>query len=205
MYIALDETFFLAQIDMATNATQQTDLVEMLNDARQEIARLRRDVDDPEIVRMSKIYMDETVDLAKQNSSAFKILMFMVSKMSKVNALMISNESLEKLTGSSNSTIKRAIRHLREEGWIDVVKSGSSNIYRINSNIFWHESSDGKWAEFPLHAVVNFDEQDESTKNRVAGRLTRHIPLVIDDDYSKGKNPRSIDTDGQLSLIQPDN
>jgi len=190
-------------MDMTTEKTNQADLAAMLNNAHQEIARLKRNVDDPEIVRMSKIYMDETIDLAKQNASAFKILMLMVSKMTQVNSLMISNESLEKLTGSSNSTIKRAVRHLREEGWLDVIKAGASNIYRINSDIFWHETSEGKWAEFPTHVVSNFDEQDEFTKNRVPGRFTRQIPLVIDDDYSRSRN-RRIDSDGQLNLLQPD-
>lgn len=190
-------------MEMATDKTNQTDLAAMLDNALQENARLRRNVDDPEIVRMSKIYMDETIDLAKQNASAFKILMLMVSKMTKVNSLMISNESLEKLTGSSNSTIKRAVRHLREEGWIDVVKAGSSNIYRINSNIFWHETADGKWAEFPTHVVSSFDEQDDITRKRVPGRFTRQIPLVIDDDYTRWQNQR-IDGDGQLNLLQPE-
>ncbi|MDM5181737.1 hypothetical protein PO883_31650 [Massilia sp. DJPM01] len=190
-------------MDMTTDKTHQPNLEAMLDNAHKEIARLKRDVDDPEIVRMSKIYMDETIDLAKQNASAFKILMLMVSKMTKVNSLMISNESLEKLTGSSNSTIKRAVRYLREEGWLDVVKAGSSNIYRINSDIFWHETSDGKWAEFPTHVVSSFDEQDEITKNRVPGRFTRQIPLVLDDDYSRSRN-RRMASDGQLNLLQPD-
>ncbi|NHZ99077.1 helix-turn-helix domain-containing protein [Massilia sp. CCM 8734] len=190
-------------MNMTTDKTQQPNWEAMLDNAHKEIARLKRDVDDSEIVRMSKIYMEETIDLAKQNASAFKILMLMVSKMTKTNALMISNESLEKLTGSSNSTIKRAVRHLREEGWLDVLKAGSSNIYRINSDIFWNETRTGKWAEFPTHVVSSFDEQDEITKNRVPGRFTRQIPLVLDDDYSRSRNQR-MGSDGQLNLLQPD-
>lgn len=161
----------------------QTDVEAQLENANNEIARLQRIVQDPEVVRMGKIYMDETVRLANHSPAAFRVLMVMLGKMTRSNSLLISNSMLEKLTEQSNSTVKRAIRLLREQDWIEVVKTGASNVYRVNSNIFWHDSEHGKIAEITANVILDFDEQDEATRARIPNQYTRHIPLANSSDY----------------------
>lgn len=168
----------------STTPTDPAELSASLDIANREVARLRGVLDNPDVVRIHKIYMDETIKLSNQSPAAFKVLMVFVSKMVVNNSLLISNDSLEKITKLSNSTVKRAIKLLRDDKWIDVVKVGTSNVYRINSDIFWHETANGKWAEFGSHVVLGFDEQDDITQQRVPGHYTRDIPFVTSSDPS---------------------
>lgn len=162
-------------------------LVAELESTRRELARVKHGAVNSDFVQLSKIYMDETVDLANRAPAAFTVLMALVKQMNKVNSVMISNESLEKICGISNSTVKRAIKILREQQWIDVLKIGTSNVYRVNSNVFWQDRADGKWASFQAQVVLNFDEQDDTTKKKPVKSWTRHIPLVEADDMQREK------------------
>jgi hypothetical protein len=183
---------------MGTSSVSMQELASQLESAQQELVRLRHDAANPDYVQLSKIYMDETVALANESGAAFKVLMVLVRQMDRVNSVLISNESLEKLTKQSTSTVKRAVKLLREKQWVDVFKIGTSNLYRVNSSIFWQDGSDGKWASVQANVYINFDEQDEQTKARLPGTWTRQIPLVRADDYSQGfdspaDNQRNLD------------
>lgn len=175
------------QLTSQSNPQAMSDLEVKLQNAMGEVARLQQIVEDPDVVQMNKIYMDEVVKLANQAPAAFKILMVMIGKMQQFNSLLISNEALGKLTTSSSSTVKRSIKLLRELEWIEVLKLGTSNVYRVNSGRVWQNSESGSWAEFGAHVILNQDEQDEFTRERVPGTFTRHIPLVAANDYGSAK------------------
>jgi Fe2+ or Zn2+ uptake regulation protein len=172
-------------LDDAAGGHSRTQLAAELESTRRELARVKHGAVNSDFVQLSKIYMDETVSLANHAPAAFMVLMTLVKQMNKANSVMISNESLERICGVSNSTIKRAIKILREQQWIDVLKVGTSNVYRVNSNVFWQDRADGKWASFQAQVVLNFDEQDETTKKKPVKSWTRHIPLVEADDANR--------------------
>jgi len=117
--------------------------------------------------------------------------------MNKQNSVMISQDSLCSLTKLSIATVKRAVALLREQKWLDVVKVGTANLYRVNSNVVWQDREDGCWASFFAVVVANFNEQDEMTKCRLKVR-TRHIPFVEADDEI---NDRSNTVRTELNLI----
>jgi len=73
---------------------------------------------------------------------------------------------------------------LREQQWLEVLKVGTANVYRVNSEVFWQDRADGRWTSFQAQVVANFDEQDEVTKKMPSVR-TRHIPLVEADDANQ--------------------
>lgn len=152
-----------------------------------DVARLQNVLDNPDVVRMNKIYLEEVVALSNKSTPALKVLMILVGKMSEVNSVVISSETLEKIARLSNSSVKRALKILREDEWLDVGKVGTMNIYRINSDIFWHETPDGVFAQFQANVVLNLDEQDEITRKRTPGVMTRNIPMVTAGDYKNEK------------------
>jgi hypothetical protein len=152
-----------------------------------DVARLQNVLDNPDVVRMNKIYLEEVVALSNKSTPALKVLMILVGKMSEVNSVVISSETLEKIARLSNSSVKRALKILREDEWLDVGKVGTTNIYRINSDIFWHETPDGVFAQFQANVVLNLDEQDEITRKRTPGVMTRNIPMVTAGDYKNEK------------------
>lgn len=109
----------------------------------------------------------------------------LVKVMNKQNAVMISQESLAKLTKLSKPTIKRAVALLREQQWIDVLKVGTANVYRVNSGVFWTARADGRWASFSAEVILNFDEQDERTKAAPVNPpkpILRHTPFLHADE-----------------------
>jgi len=185
-------------LDDGAGGHSRTELAAQLESTRRELARVKHGAVNSDFVQLSKIYMDETVSLANHAPAAFTVLMTLVKQMNKANSVMISNESLERICGVSNSTIKRAIKILREQQWIDVLKVGTSNVYRVNSNVFWQDRADGKWASFQAQVVLNFDEQDETTKKKPVKSWTRHIPLVEATDANR--QPPEQAAQGELGI-----
>ncbi len=152
---------------------------------RGELAKLKSGAVNQGFVQVSRRYLDELDELAFRSPSARKLLTSLVKAMNKQNAVMISQESLVKLTGLSKPTIKRSVALLREQQWIDVLKVGTANVYRVNSGVFWTARADGRWASFSAEVILNFDEQDEITKAAPINppkTTLRHIPFVHADE-----------------------
>jgi len=161
-----------------------TDQSGELERLRHEIAQLKAGAVNRGFVQVSRKYLDDLDALAFQSPSARKLLTSLVKAMNRQNAVMVSQESLVKLTGLSKPTIKRALALLREQQWVEVLKVGTSNVYRVNSSVFWTARADGRWASFSAEVLVNFDEQDEITKAQaqLAAPKLRHIPMLEADD-----------------------
>jgi hypothetical protein len=182
-------------------STEKTAPAEVqLRSAQRELTRLKSGAVNAGFIQVSKVYIDEMNDLAQHAASAHRVLWTLIKEMNKQNAVMISQDSLCKLTKLSSATVKRAVALLREQQWLEVLKMGTANIYRVNSNVVWQDRADGRWASFNAHVILNFDEQDGVTKASPSVR-TRHIPFVEADDevvaVSKTKGP-------QLNLIDED-
>lgn len=165
-----------------------------LQSAQKELARLKTGAVNAGFIQVSKAYIDEMNDLAQHAPSAHRVLWTLIKEMNKQNAVMVSQDSLCKLTKLSAATVKRSVALLREQQWLEVLKMGTANIYRVNSNVFWQDRADGRWASFNAHVILNFEEQDSVIKANPSVR-TRHIPFVeADDGVIREKHP-------QLSLI----
>jgi len=120
------------------------------------------------------------IDLSPQSA---KILLLMVEKMNKQNAIMIPQDSLQKVFGlKSRSTITKAISVLKKQRWIDVKKVGSMNIYRVNSTAFWQSNAQTKGHVSCFEASLkNCDEEgkkvyDENWK----GIKIKSLPVLLD-------------------------
>lgn len=153
-----------------------------------EIDRAVADIEDREVrvrnagfVQVSKVYIDEMNQLAMHAPAAHRALWTLVKLMNKQNAVMISQDSLAVVVKCSKPTIKRAVALLRKQQWLDVFKMGTANVYRVNSRVIWQDRADGRWAAFNARVILNFAEQDETTRSLPPVR-TRHIPFVEADD-----------------------
>ncbi|WP_454675907.1 replication/maintenance protein RepL, partial [Achromobacter pestifer] len=148
---------------------------------RRELAKAKQGATNQGFVQVSRKYLDDLDDLGFRSKAARKLLTNLVKAMNRQNAVMVSQGSLAKLTGLSTPTVKRAIALLREEQWIEVLKVGTSNVYRVNSSVFWTARADGRWASFSAEILVNYDEQDEFTKEHATNppkTSLRHIPVL---------------------------
>ncbi|MFX3943901.1 hypothetical protein ACJBXQ_11380, partial [Streptococcus suis] len=70
------------------------------------------------------------------------LLMVLAQSMDKQNAVMISFKAMQQILGKSRPTLDRAVRLLREDNWIQVVKVGTANAYVLNSAVFWTDRGD---------------------------------------------------------------
>ena len=86
----------------------------------------------------NKEYYQELITLAQKHPQAQAILHYFVTKMDRMNTVMCSHAVLSQTLGVSISTITRAIKVLKDSGFICVGKIGSSNIYTLNKRLFWN-------------------------------------------------------------------
>lgn len=148
---------------------------------RAEIARLKYGAINRGFVQVSRDYLDALDALMVQSVSARRLLTVLIKGMDKGNSLVISQERLQKETKFGASTVKRAIKLLRDQRWIEVLKVGNMNVYRINSNVVWTSRADGKHASFSATVVLDWDEQDAITKSDEAPKL-RQVQVLQDDE-----------------------
>ena len=60
------------------------------------------------------------------------------------NALACSYAVFEDYFGKSRSTVYRAVKLLEENGFLNVLKMGTSNVYVVNEDLAWTDGNDKK-------------------------------------------------------------
>lgn len=119
--------------------------------------------------------------LITKNATAANLLMLLTEKMNRQNAVMMSYETMIKLTGYSKSSVTRCISHLKKEQWIEVIKVGTANIYRINSRAFWQSYGNLKYTAFSAEIIAFSDEQIKGVVDCKTNLKT--VPIIeVDED-----------------------
>lgn len=105
-------------------------------------------------------HTEKMLNLLKVNPVAARLLFFLVDQMDNVNAVMCSYTVLEEALDISRPTITRAIRTLKDLGFIAIYKSGTSNVYTVNDNVFWKSWGNKKrYSKFPANVILAESEQ----------------------------------------------
>lgn len=152
-----------------------------------------------DFVQIYRSFMDEIALLGRENQVALELFMFISKHMDNNNALCVSMKALEELLGYSRQTLSKAVKHLKEKGWLCVLKSGSTNIYIINPDVAW-TSYDGqkKYCKFQTNVIVTASENAEYLKNREASFKYKHI----DDGFIDGIREKKQAKEQQISDMQ---
>lgn len=118
-------------------------------------------------VQFYRPHLTEVTALAKANPVALELFLFICEHMDGYNALMCSYQVFVDYTGKSRQTCSKAIKHLYDNGYIDILKSGTSNVYIINQEIAWTSWSTSKqYCQFNGNILVSAKEnQDYFYKN----------------------------------------
>ena len=99
--------------------------------------------------------------MIKEDATAVRLFLFLVEHMDKRNAIIISQQAISEALGLNRRTIIRCIKYLVEKKALTIFKSGTSNIYAINSQIVWRSNADGKeYALFDARVYISKSEQD---------------------------------------------
>lgn len=147
-----------------------------LLDAEKAAQRLPKNMD---FVQVSRAELRAIADLGAKSSLALDLLMVLAQSMDKQNAVMISFKAMEQILGKSRPTLDRAVRLLREDKWIQVVKVGTANAYILNSAVFWTDRGDKRhMASFGAQIVTTLDEQDKDLRANPNVKLKR-VPTLV--------------------------
>lgn len=107
--------------------------------------------------------------LIDQNPTAAKIFLFLAEHMKHENAVTCSNQVLQEQMGKSRQTIWKAIKILKESGYLNVFRlGGGANTYALNKNVVWTGSKYGKdYCVFEGPVLISVEENKKLQKRRV--------------------------------------
>lgn len=101
----------------------------------------------------------------KENPKALELLFFIFDHMDKYNAVICSYKVFQEALGMGQATVARAIKYLKEHGFLYVYKTGTSNVYVANKDLVWNSwGNNVEYCEFPANIVLSKSEQEERSK-----------------------------------------
>jgi DNA-binding transcriptional ArsR family regulator len=115
------------------------------------------------------------------NPTALKVLIFIFEHMDKYNAVICSYAVFQEVLGLSQATIARAIKYLKNNGFLYVYKSGTSNVYVANKDLVWTSwGSNVKYCEFPANVVLSSSEQETTDgKKTVRDKRVSSVEIKV--------------------------
>lgn len=112
--------------------------------------------------QFNKEHSKEMIWLATNHPKAQGILLFLLEHMDGYNAVICSHQVLSEALAISTKTVARAIKVLKECGFIAVLKSGTGNVYVVNNNLAWSSwGTNYKYCQFPANVVLSAGENKE--------------------------------------------
>lgn len=113
-------------------------------------------------IQLYRDNMPELRWLMTKQPFASSLLFFILEHMDNRNALACSYSVFEDYFGKSRMTIYRAIKILEENGFIDVLKMGTSNVYVVNENLAWTDKNTSKkFAKYDGKILVSKKENKD--------------------------------------------
>lgn len=129
-----------------------------------------------DFVQLYRRHIDDLARLARENGSAYDLFMFLIKNMDGFNSLIISSNALAEIMGISTRTVFRATKYLKENGWVCILKSGSTNVYIVNPDIVWTSYANQKsCCKFSSNVILSSSENAEFLRNP---RATTHFKAI---------------------------
>lgn len=91
----------------------------------------------PPFIQLAESNIDSVRALVQTNPVAAEVFLFLSQYMNRKNAVVCSSKVLEEVTNKSRPTVSRAISVLKTKGFINVLKSGQTNVYILNPHVVW--------------------------------------------------------------------
>jgi replication protein RepL len=178
-------------------------LLSLMDESRAE-DRMKKNLN---FVQITRKQMSEVRRLARINNLAFELLFMMAEKMDRQNAVVMSFKVMEEITGKSRSTLHNAIKVLKDEQWVQVIKVGSASAYVLNASVFWSDQAHRKHTVFQATVVASFSEQDKELKENFNKIKLKRVPILIPperaliaDSNEKAEEETSTEIQEELDL-----
>lgn len=95
------------------------------------------------------------------------------------SAVTISNTALAAIIGRSRATITRAIKHLSDHCYVQIVKTGNVNTYVVNERIAFAGNRGQRSAVFSATVVAHESEQEEGWDSV---RKLKTVPIIYEQE-----------------------
>lgn len=120
-----------------------------------------------DFVMVYRKHIDDLTELARSNGGAYDFLMFLIKNMDSGNALCVSMQVLTEIMGLSRVSLSKRVKYLKDNGWIEVLKTGTSNVYIVNPEVVWTSYANQKdYCKFKANILLSSSENAEYLKNR---------------------------------------
>lgn len=135
-----------------------------------------------EFIQIYRNHIDDVARLAGENYTSYKLFLLLCKHMDGTNALCVSRTALAELLSCTEKTVSRAVKYLKDNGWICVLKSGTSNVYIVNPDVAWTSYANQKsYCKFQANVLLSSSENAEYLNNPKA---TTHFKTV-DNEFMK--------------------
>lgn len=110
-------------------------------------------------LQFEKKALKELQKLAISSPAAMGTLMYMVNRMSRSNALVVSQQAIADELNIKRESVNRAVKHLVEHNFVQVIKAGGASVYVVNSRVAWQGDRGARYAAFGADVVALETEQ----------------------------------------------
>lgn len=118
-------------------------------------------------VQVDRKVMEKWAQLTMENPRASQVMMVIVGNIGRGNAIVVSQQTLAKMSGCSVSTVQRALYALIRGNWIQTAQIGASgtvNAYIVNDRVAWMGKRDGiRYSLFSANVLISEAEQPDAS------------------------------------------
>lgn len=115
-----------------------------------------------------------------KSPAAARLMHLFTARIGNNNAVVMSYRTMEEAMGCSKSTVRRAVKLLADDRWIEVRRigeRGTVNAYIVNDRVAWSGPRDGiRYSQFSAQVIISDDEQpdkDQIDNQKPLRRLPR--------------------------------
>jgi len=139
-----------------------------------------------------------------KNPTALAVLHFLTSRLRRgTNGVVMSYAAMAEAMGIAERTTKTAIAALAEAKFIQILKSGKSNVYIINSQVAWQGKRGARFAAFNADIVVAEKEQVQPVEQLIEEAKDLLPVPILDDSERPLVGNEDLDPPDQQELELP--
>lgn len=113
-----------------------------------------------DFVQFYRKHITDIAALGRADPLALAIWLWIVERMGSDNALVCSMSPIVEHFKKSRQTVSKKINFLKRSRYLDILKSGTTNIYVINAELVWTTNAERRtFAEFRASVVISESEQ----------------------------------------------
>lgn len=150
-------------------------------------------------LQLEKKAARELEGLAVRSPAAMATLLYMVNRMSRSNALVVSQKAIATALGISLKSVGNSVKLLAAHHFIQTIKVGNTSVYVVNSRVAWQGDRGARYAAFGADVIALESEQDQPINENEPPLKT--VPLLRGEERILVGNEETDPPDqGELSL-----